>query len=108
MLIEGKCAACAGSRLLERQRNQGKSTYGRGSTSGGYGRSSYSYQSATFDGLPALKRTRQDGATEFFYHEGAVDEVNLDDRSHGHAVIKNGKLVYKRLPGQENPVVNRE
>lgn len=41
-----------------RQASQGKSSYGRGSTSGAYGRSGYSFESATFDGLPALKRRR--------------------------------------------------
>ena len=108
MLVGGRCLVCDAKRDEARERNKGKSNYGRGSTSGGYGRSSYSHQAATFDGQPALKRTREDGATEFFFHPSAVDPVDLDDRKHGHAVIKGGKLVYKRLPGQQNPVVNRE
>lgn len=75
--------------------NRDKATYRRGS---------YTFQSSTFDGLPALKRRRGDGALEIFYQEGGVD---LNDHRHGHAVIRNGKLVYKRRPGEENPVVNR-
>ena len=116
MLIGGKCSACEGCRLMERQererRNaerrqerQGQTTYNRGSRSGGYGRSSYSMRSGTFDGMPSLSRQRDDGATEIFYQEGGVD---MDDAAHGHAVIKNGKLVYKRPPGASSPVVDRE
>ena len=112
MITSGGCLICNAERNSAgnsaRDSNKGKSNYGRGSTCGGYGRSSYSHQAATFDGQPALKRTREDGATEFFFHPSAVDPVDLDDRKHGHAVIKGGKLVYKRLPGQQNPVVNRE
>lgn len=50
----GKCKklypALAAS-LAQRRRdgNRGKTAYGRGSTSGVYGRGSYNFQSATFD-----------------------------------------------------------
>lgn len=90
-----------------RDRNRGKSSYGRGSSSGAYGRSSYNFQSATFDGLPALKR-QLSGKTEFFYGTNAVGEIDVDDIQHGHAVIRNGKLVYKRRPGESDPVINKE
>jgi hypothetical protein len=90
-----------------RDGNRGKSSYGRGSTSGAYGRSSYSFESATFDGLPALKR-RLSGKTEFFYGVNAVGEIDVDDIQHGHAVIRNGKLVYKRRPGESTPVIDTE
>lgn len=88
-----------------REGNRGKTAYGRGSTSGAYGRSSYSMKSGTFDGLPSLSRKRGDGATEIFYQAGTVD---MDDANHGHAVIKNGKLVYKRRPGESTPVIDED
>lgn len=90
-----------------RDDNRDKAAYGRGSTSGGYGRSSYGLQSATFDGLPALKR-HVSGKTEFFYGTNAMGEIDLNDIQHGHAVIRNGKLVYKRRPGESSPVVDRD
>ena len=89
----------------KRERNQGKTAYGRGSTSGAYGRSSYSMRSGTFDGLPSLSRKRGDGAIEIFYQAGSVD---MDDANHGHAVIKNGRLVYKRRPGESTPVIDED
>ena len=106
----GKCkkvypALAASLAAKRREGNQGKTGYGRGSTSGGYGRSSYSMQSGTFDGLPSLSRKRGDGATEIFYQAGVVD---MDDVNHGHAVIKNGKLVYKRRPGESTPVIDND
>jgi hypothetical protein len=88
-----------------RRGNQGKGNYGRGSTSGGYGRSSYSMRAGVFDGLPSLSRKRDDGAIEIFYQAGSVD---LDDEKHGHAVIKNGRLIYKRRPGESTPVIDLE
>lgn len=88
-----------------RTANAGKTSYGRGSSSGGYGRSSYSMQSGTFDGLPSLSRTRGDGAREIFYQAGTVD---MDDPMHGHAVIKNGRLIYKRRPGETTPVIDND
>lgn len=60
-------------------------------------------KSGTFDGYPSLSRTRGDGAREIFYGPAPV---NMDDPAHGHAVIKNGKLVYKRRPGETVPVVD--
>ncbi len=95
--------------LAEKRRegNRGKTSYGRGSTSGAYGRGSYNFQSATFDGLPALKR-HLSGKTEFFYGANAVGEIDVDDIQHGHAVIRNGKLVYKRRPGESTPVIDTE
>jgi hypothetical protein len=95
----------AGNAARRREENRGKTAYGRGSTSGAYGRSSYSMKSGTFDGLPSLSRRRGDGATEIFYQAGSVD---MDDVNHGHAVIKNGKLVYKRRPGESTPVIDEE
>lgn len=92
-------------RRERRTQNRNKTTYGRGSTSGGYGNGSYSMRSGTFDGLPSLSRTRGDGATEIFYQAGSVD---MNDENHGHAVIKNGKLVYKRRPGESTPVIDRD
>ncbi|QHN43080.1 hypothetical protein GII36_04455 [Candidatus Mycosynbacter amalyticus] len=90
--------------LRNRSSRQGQATYGRGSQSGGYGRSAYSMRSGTFDGLPSLSRKRDDGAIEIFYQEGSVD---MDDESHGHAVIKDGRLIYKREPGEKSPAVDR-
>lgn len=90
-----------------RERNRGKTAYGRGSTSGAYGRGSYNFQSATFDGLPALKR-HLSGKTEFFYGTNAVGDIDVDDIQHGHAVIRDGKLVYKRRPGESTPVVDND
>lgn len=86
-----------------RAANRDKTTYGRGSTSEQYGRSSYSMKEGTFDGHPSLSRRRDDGATEIFYGPAPVD---MNDPNHGHAVIKNGKLVYKRRPGETTPVVD--
>ena len=91
--------------INKRSRSTGRGAYSQGSGSGGYGNSSYSMRSGTFDGLPSLSRKRQDGATEIFYQEGSV---NMDDPMHGHAVIKNGKLVYKRRPGESTPIIDNE
>lgn len=89
----------------KRAEKRGKETYGRGSQSGSYGNSSYSrMKGGTFDGYPSLSRRRDDGATDIFYGPEPIDP---DDATHGHAVIKNGKLVYKRRPGESNPVVNK-
>jgi hypothetical protein len=90
-----------------REERRGQTAYGRGSRSGGYGRGSYNFESATFDGLPALKR-HLSGKTEFFYGTNAVGEIDVDDIQHGHAVIRNGKLVYKRRPGESTPIVNKD
>ncbi len=62
-------------------------------------------KSGTFDGLPLLSRRRGDGELEIFYKPIAV---GMDDERHGHAVIKDGKLVYKRRPGETIPVVDLE
>jgi hypothetical protein len=62
-------------------------------------------RSGTFDGYSSLSRTRGDGATEIFY---GPNPVEMDDVNHGHAVIKNGKLVYKRRPGESTPVVDND
>jgi hypothetical protein len=43
------------------------------------------------------------GKSEFFYGTNAVDDIQ-----HGHAVIRNGKLVYKRRPGESTPVIDTE
>lgn len=104
-IYECSCSVCNGV-ILRRARNSstrgvGRSAYG----AGGYNGSSFSMRSGTFDGLPSLSRKRSDGATEIFYQEGSVD---MNDPNHGHAVIKNGRLVYKRRPGEENPVINLE
>ena len=93
------------TRRERREGNRGKTAYGRGSTSGAYGRSSYSMRSGEFDGLPSLSRKRGDGAIEIFYQDGNVD---MDDPEHGHAVIKDGKLVYKRRPGESTPIVDND
>jgi len=101
-----QCNTCKYDRgELGRAANKGKAAYGRGSTSGAYGRGSYNFESATFDGLPALKRRRGD-KVDFFYGVGVTDTIDLDDRAHGHAVLRNGRLIYKRLPGQELPILN--
>ena len=100
------CASYNSGLSRGRSQNRDKATYGRGSTSGAYGRSSYSFESATFDGLPAIKR-RLSGKTEFFYGVNVDENIDLNDCKHGHAVIRNGKLVYKRRPGEELPVVNK-
>lgn len=92
---------------LDRQRRErpiGKGSYGQGSQSGGFGRSSYSMKEGTFDGYPSLSRRRDDGAIDIFYGPPPVDP---DDRTHGHAVIRDGKLVYKRRPGESTPIVNK-
>lgn len=103
------CNSCQRSyrQFRDREAKKGQASYGRGSASGGYGRGSYSFENATFDGLPALKR-QLSGKTEFFYGVNAVGEIDVDDVQHGHAVIRNGKLVYKRRPGESTPVVDRE
>ena len=99
------CNVCNAAILRRSRRSAGRANYGQNSGSGGYGRSSYSMRSGTFDGLPSLSRKRDDGAIEIFYQEGSVD---LDDPDHGHAVIKDGKLVYKRRPGESNPVIDND
>lgn len=102
------CNVCIGvvnRRSRERENRQGQSAYGRGSRSGGYGNSSFSMRAGTFDGLPSLSRKRGDGAIEIFYQAG---EVDMDDEAHGHAVIKNGKLIYKRRPGETTPVIDED
>lgn len=96
-----------GRERQRREANRDKTAYGRGSTSGAYGRGSYNFEAATFDGLPAIKR-HLSGKTEFFYGTGVDGSIDINDRKHGHAVIKNGKLVYKRRPGEEEPVVNKQ
>jgi hypothetical protein len=58
----------------------------------------------TFDGLPSVSRRRPDGATEIFYQEGTVD---VDDPTCGYAVIKDGKLVYKKRPNESRPVIDK-
>jgi len=42
------------------------------------------------------------------YGVNAVGDIDVNDIQHGHAVIRNGKLVYKRRPGESTPVVNKE
>lgn len=86
-----------------RNLNRGKTSYGRGSTSGSYGTSSYSMQSGTFDGYPSLSRGRGGGITDIFYGPAPVD---MDDPNHGHAVIRNGKMIYQRRPGETTPVID--
>lgn len=49
-----------------RAANRDKTTFGRGSTSEQYGRSSYSMKEGTFDGYPSLSRRLEDGAVESF------------------------------------------
>lgn len=90
------------NRENNRSSRQGQSTYGRNSRSGNYGSGTYSFTEATFDGFPALKRNR-DGKTEFFYGTAPVD---IDNEKHGHAIIKNGKLIYKRRPGESTPIID--
>jgi|GEM_PF-3221309 len=85
-------------------RPSGRGTYGRGSTSGAFGRSSYSMTEGTFDGYPSLWFIRDDGAKVIYYGPAPV---HPDQRSHGHAVILKGRLIYKRRPGEETPIVNR-
>lgn len=55
-----------------------------------------------------VSRRSSDGALEFFYGTNAAGEIDMDDRTHGHAVIKNGELVYKRRPGESHPVVDKD
>ena len=84
----------------------GRGSYGQNTRSGAYGRGSFSYQEATFDGLPALKR-RRDGKLEFFYGPDVKIEGFLEDHEgHGHAIIKDGKLIYKRRPGASEPDID--
>lgn len=85
-----------------RDDRRGQASYGRNSRSGSYGSSAYAFKEATFDGYPALKRYR-DGKLEFYYGPGPVDP---DDATHGHAIIKNGKLIYRRPPGASMPDID--
>lgn len=87
-----------------RERPTGRASYGRGSRSESYGSSSYSMKPGTFDGMPSLSRRRDDGKIDIFY--GPEPLVDLDSPKHGHAVILNGKLIYKRRPGESKPVVD--
>ncbi len=80
-----------------------KAAYGSRSYGGG---ASYSYERATFDGYPAFKRYR-DGKLEFFYGHDIYAEGFFEDHvGHGHAIIKNGKLIYKSPPGVSGPTVD--
>jgi hypothetical protein len=88
----------------DRQRPTGKASYGHGSKSEGYGSSSYSMRPGTFDCMPSLSRHRDDGKIDIYY--GPEPLVDLDDPKHGHAIIKNGKLIYKRRPGESTPIVD--
>jgi hypothetical protein len=88
-----------------REARQDQAAYGNGSRSGNYGSSTYSFKSGKFSGLPSLYRTRQDGATEHFYQAGSVD---LNDRNHGHVVIKDDRIVYHRRPNESTPIINRQ
>ena len=84
----------------------GRGSYGQNSGSGAYSRGSFSYQEGTFDGQPALKR-RRDGKLEFFYGEDIHREGFLEDHvGHGHAIIKDGKLIYRCRPGQSTPDID--
>lgn len=80
MLGPDGCSSCKGRKLLAHDR--ARASYGRNSGSSSYGRSSYSCKEATFDGYPALKRSR-DGKTESFYGPAPVDP---GDSHHGHAI----------------------
>lgn len=72
--------------ISKRAAKQGKESYGQGSGSGVYGRSSYSrMKGGTFDGYPSLSRRRDDGALDIFYGPEPIDP---DDARHGHAIIK--------------------
>lgn len=82
-----------------RENNRGKSVYGRNSGSGAYGRSSYSYESGTYGGYPSLTRTRGDGTIDTFYGMG---DLGLDNPEKGHIVIKDGRVVYHRKPGEKH------
>lgn len=57
----------------------------------------------TFDGWPSLSRRREDGKIDIFYGPPPVDP---DDIQHGHAVIKDGRLIYKRRPGETEPIID--
>jgi hypothetical protein len=83
-----------------------KAAYGQNTASGAYGRGAHSYQEATFDGMPAFKRFRA-GQLEFFYGEDIHREGFLTDHvGHGHAIIKNGKLIYRCRPGASDPDID--
>ncbi len=108
-LPDCSCSVCNGVAL---RRSKGRSTgsigqssYGQGSRSGGYGQSTFSMRAGEFDGMPSLSRRRSDGAVDIFFQEGSVD---MNDPTHGHAVIRDGRLVYKRMPGDDNPIVDRQ
>lgn len=98
------CNTCEGDRRAMGGSSQG--SYGRNSGSGRYGSGAFSYQDARFDGYPALKRHR-DGKLEFFYGSDVYADGFLEDHvGHGHAIIKNGKLIYKCPPGSSTPSID--
>jgi hypothetical protein len=53
-------------------------------------------------------RNPRSTAPLLFYGTNAVGEIDIDDIQHGHAVIRDGKLVYKRRPGESTPVVDKK
>ena len=91
-----------------REARRDQAAYGQGSRSGGYGRSSFSMRRGTFDGYPSLSRRRDDGKIDIFYGPEEVmnDEGNIDlnNKAHGHAILKDGRLISKRPPGADKPV----
>jgi len=94
-----RCGTPTYNEMLRRSQEEarkGKAAYGRGSQSEAYGRSAYGMRSGTFDGYPSLSRIRDDGTLDIFYGP----DLNLDDPLKGHAVIRDGKLISKRRPGE--------
>ena len=83
-------------RLSQTEHRQGKDAYNRGSQSSSYGRSSFGLREGTFDGHPSLSRRRDDGTLDIYYGPN----LNLDDPLKGHVVMKNGKIVSHRRPGE--------
>jgi len=69
----------------------------------GYSNESYSRTGRTFDGYPSLSKRRSDGKIDIIY---GPEPLSLNDEMHGHAVIKNGKLIYKRRPGEADPIID--
>lgn len=108
--VHCNCSRCQKS--YQRARSEaygngnGKASYGRNTRSGAYSRGTFGFSDGSFDGFPALKRSR-DGKTEFFYGtDTSVDGFLENHLAHGHAIIKAGRLIYRRRPGDAIPDID--
>ena len=89
----------SGGERGQRRRPVDKEVYGKHN----YDTDSYARTGRTFDGYPSMSKRRDDGAIDIIY---GPEPLDLNNPYHGHAVIKNGKLIYKRRPGGEHPTIN--